>query len=105
MLADEPTGNLDSRTSLEIIAIFQKLNRERGMTVIYVTHEPEIAAHAGRVIQMRDGLIVSDVRAESPLQAEAELTRLGASRTPAVGASAETPEEPSGRGIGEPSWV
>ena len=44
ILADEPTGNLDSRTSLEIIGIFQKLNRERGMTVIYVTHEPEIAA-------------------------------------------------------------
>jgi len=105
MLADEPTGNLDSRTSLEIIAIFQKLNREHGMTVIYVTHEPEIAAHAGRVIQMRDGLIVSDERTESPLEAAAKLAQSGAPQTPTVAASAETPEEPSGRGIGEPSWV
>jgi putative ABC transport system ATP-binding protein len=104
MLADEPTGNLDSRTSLEIIAIFQKLNREHGMTVIYVTHEPEIAAHAGRVIQMRDGLIVSDERTESPLEA-AQSWRNPARPTPTVAASAETPEEPSGRGIGEPSWV
>jgi putative ABC transport system ATP-binding protein len=77
MLADEPTGNLDSRTSLEIIGIFQALNRERGMTVVYVTHEPEIANHAGRVIQMRDGRIVSDEMNRSPLWAEDEMRRLG----------------------------
>jgi putative ABC transport system ATP-binding protein len=69
VLADEPTGNLDSRTSLEIIGIFQRLNRERGMTVIYITHEPEIADHAGRVIHMRDGRIVSDETNENPLAA------------------------------------
>lgn len=79
MLADEPTGNLDSRTSLEIIGIFQKLNRERGMTVVYVTHEPDIAAHASRVIQMRDGQITSDEHNSAPLQAADELRELGGS--------------------------
>ncbi len=76
ILADEPTGNLDSRTSLEIIALFQALNRERDITVVYVTHEPEIAAHAKRIIQMRDGRIVSDLINESPLRAEEELREL-----------------------------
>jgi putative ABC transport system ATP-binding protein len=76
MLADEPTGNLDSRTSLEIIDIFQKLNRERGVTVIYVTHEPDVAAHASRIVQMKDGSIISDERVEQPLQARVELEEL-----------------------------
>jgi len=60
ILADEPTGALDTRTSAEIMAIFQRLNRERGMTVIFVTHEPDIAYHTRRIIQLRDGLITSD---------------------------------------------
>lgn len=60
ILADEPTGALDSRTSLEIMAIFQRLNSERGMTVIFVTHEPEISSHTRRIIQIRDGAILSD---------------------------------------------
>ena len=60
ILADEPTGALDTRTSDEIMAIFQRLNRERGLTVIFVTHEPDIAYHTRRIIHMRDGLIVSD---------------------------------------------
>jgi len=76
ILADEPTGNLDSRTSLEIIALFQALNRGRQITVIYVTHETEIADHAGRIIQMRDGRIIADVLNESPLFAEDEIRRL-----------------------------
>ena len=59
LLADEPTGNLDSRTSVEIMVIFQQLN-ERGITVIMVTHEPDIAAYAKRNVMMRDGLILDD---------------------------------------------
>lgn len=59
LLADEPTGNLDSRTSVEIMAIFQQLN-ERGITIIMVTHEQDIAAHAKRNVMMRDGVILED---------------------------------------------
>ncbi len=60
LLADEPTGNLDTRTSHEIMEIIRSLNREQGVTVIVVTHEPDIAAYADRVIVMRDGRILSD---------------------------------------------
>jgi putative ABC transport system ATP-binding protein len=60
ILADEPTGALDTRTSAEIMAIFQRLNVERGLTVIFVTHEPDIAFHTRRIISLRDGLIISD---------------------------------------------
>jgi putative ABC transport system ATP-binding protein len=60
ILADEPTGALDTRTSAEIMGIFQRLNQERGLTVIFVTHEPEIAYHTRRIIHLRDGLITTD---------------------------------------------
>jgi putative ABC transport system ATP-binding protein len=60
ILADEPTGALDTQTSAEIMGIFQRLNRERGLTVIFVTHEPEIAYHTRRIIHLRDGVITSD---------------------------------------------
>jgi putative ABC transport system ATP-binding protein len=60
ILADEPTGALDTRTSGEIMAIFQRLNRERGLTVIFVTHEPDIAYHTRRIIHLLDGLITTD---------------------------------------------
>ena len=60
LLADEPTGNLDTRTSHEIMEIIRKLNREQGVTVILVTHEADIGAYADRMIVMRDGKIVSD---------------------------------------------
>jgi putative ABC transport system ATP-binding protein len=60
ILADEPTGALDTHTSAEIMAIFQRLNRERGLTVMFVTHEADIALHTRRVVHLRDGLITSD---------------------------------------------
>ena len=62
VLADEPTGNLDSRSSHEVMGILVRLNRERGVTCVLVTHEPDIAAYADRVITMRDGRILSDER-------------------------------------------
>ena len=78
ILADEPTGNLDSRTGLEIMAIFQRLNREAGITLILVTHELDIAACANRIIQFKDGRLVKDERADQPRLAEEALQRLGA---------------------------
>jgi putative ABC transport system ATP-binding protein len=60
ILADEPTGNLDTKTSTEIMELFVRLNRESGITVILVTHEPDIAAFSKRIIRFSDGHIVSD---------------------------------------------
>jgi putative ABC transport system ATP-binding protein len=62
ILADEPTGNLDSQTSEEIMKVFQELNENRGQTIVMVTHEHDIAAHAQRVVTLRDGLVSSDER-------------------------------------------
>jgi putative ABC transport system ATP-binding protein len=70
LLADEPTGNLDTQTSLEIMAIFQRLNREQGITLVLVTHEAEIAALLSRVITFRDGQVVNDV-SQTPVIARA----------------------------------
>ena len=78
LLADEPTGNLDTRTSYEVLALIQALNREHQITIIIVTHEPDIAACASRVITVRDGRIRSDERHDSPRSARAELDALGA---------------------------
>ena len=60
LLADEPTGNLDTRSSVEVVELLSRLNREAGITVVIVTHEPEVAAHTRRTISMRDGRIVGD---------------------------------------------
>ncbi|HYC13587.1 MAG TPA: ABC transporter permease, partial [Stellaceae bacterium] len=89
LLADEPTGNLDSGTTREIMATIRRLNRERGVTVIVVTHEREVAAYADRVIVMRDGEIVSDERqAAIPVEIpEAEGAAQGAPAVPARGAA------------------
>jgi putative ABC transport system ATP-binding protein len=60
ILADEPTGALDTKTSAEVMGILQRLNREQKLTVILVTHEPDIAAYAERVLVVRDGKLISD---------------------------------------------
>jgi putative ABC transport system ATP-binding protein len=75
VLADEPTGNLDSRTSVEIMGIFQQLN-QRGITIIMVTHEQDIAAYARRNVVMRDGLILKDFDVTKRLDAAAELEKV-----------------------------
>ena len=69
LLADEPTGNLDSQSSQEIMAILQQLNRDEGITVVVVTHEPDIAAHTTRAVSMLDGAIVSDELVREPRRA------------------------------------
>ena len=71
LLADEPTGNLDSHASREIMELCQSLNVDQGITIVVVTHEPDVAAYAERVVTFRDGEIVSDVR-QQPLRARAE---------------------------------
>jgi macrolide transport system ATP-binding/permease protein len=68
LLADEPTGNLDTRTSHEIMETLTRLNRERKVTIVVVTHEADIAAYADRVVTMRDGQIVSDDRNQPKLE-------------------------------------
>jgi len=73
ILADEPTGALDSRTSVEIMAIFQKLNREAGITLLMVTHDPDIAAHANRVVRFLDGKVLDDRKVATPREAAREL--------------------------------
>ena len=62
ILADEPTGNLDTKTSIEIMELFVKLNEESGITILLVTHEPDIAAYSKRIVRFLDGRIVSDER-------------------------------------------
>jgi len=78
ILADEPTGALDSRTSVEIMALFQKLNRDSGMSIIVVTHEPDIASYSNRIIRFKDGHLVSDERVAEPRDAQLELETLPA---------------------------
>ncbi len=77
ILADEPTGALDSRTSVEIMAIFQKLNREQLISIVVVTHEPDIAQYAQRVIVFKDGKVLTDERVPNTRDAERELEELG----------------------------
>lgn len=76
ILADEPTGNLDSRTSIEVMDVFQYLNRERGITIAVVTHEPDIAQYTNRVIVFKDGRIKRDYVVEKPRSAKQELASL-----------------------------
>jgi putative ABC transport system ATP-binding protein len=76
LLADEPTGNLDSRTSVEVMELLQRLNRERGITIVLITHEHDIAEYAQRIVSVRDGRVVSDTRVAARRDAREELTRL-----------------------------
>lgn len=86
LFADEPTGNLDSRTTIEVLAMLQQLNRDEGITIVIVTHDPVVAAHTRRVIRLRDGVVESDV-----LQpAEDAAARLGAA---SPGASPASPSD------------
>jgi putative ABC transport system ATP-binding protein len=78
ILADEPTGNLDSRTSVEVMEIFQRLNRDRGITLVLVTHEPDIAQYAQRIVIFKDGKIRKDYRVEDQRDAAEELRNLPA---------------------------
>jgi len=74
LFADEPTGNLDSRTSEEVLQMFERLNTEDGITIIMVTHDPKVAGHAKRVIRLDDGLILDDAPAAGPSRESTEGT-------------------------------
>ena len=76
VLADEPTGNLDTRTSIEVMGIFQRLNRERGITVLLITHEVDIAEYGTRIVSFRDGHVVADRSVARRRNAEDELAAL-----------------------------
>jgi putative ABC transport system ATP-binding protein len=78
ILADEPTGNLDSRTSVEVMGIFQRLNTEQGITIMLITHETDIAEYATRVVSFRDGRIVTDTPVANRRTAEIELASMPA---------------------------
>jgi putative ABC transport system ATP-binding protein len=76
LLADEPTGNLDTKTSIEVMDIFQRLNRERGITVLLITHEVDIAEYGTRIVTFRDGLVVADRPVAKRRLAQEELAAL-----------------------------
>jgi putative ABC transport system ATP-binding protein len=76
LLADEPTGNLDTRTSIEVMGIFQRLNRERGITVVLITHEMDIAEYGTRIVTFRDGHVVKDLPIPHRRDAQDELAAL-----------------------------
>ena len=76
LLADEPTGNLDSRTSIEVMGLFQRLNIEHGITIVLITHEMDIAEYGTRTVAFRDGRVVADQRVEKRRDAIDELANL-----------------------------
>ncbi len=78
LLADEPTGNLDTRTSVDVMDVFQTLNRERGITVLLITHERDIAEYGTRIVSFRDGLIRTDEKVATRRIASEELAALPA---------------------------
>ncbi|MGH2564299.1 MAG: ABC transporter ATP-binding protein, partial [Ginsengibacter sp.] len=76
ILADEATGNLDTRTSYEVMALIQELNQQQKKTIVFVTHEPDIAAFSNRTITLKDGKIIRDTKNESIRSAKDELAAL-----------------------------
>ena len=76
LFADEPTGNLDSRTSVEVMDIFQRLQVQRGITIVLITHEQQVAEYGSRIIAFKDGQIVSDQTNERQRVAVGELALL-----------------------------
>jgi putative ABC transport system ATP-binding protein len=76
LLADEPTGNLDTKTSIEVMGIFQRLNQERGITVVLITHEMDIAEYGTRIVAFRDGQVVADKAVAHRRLAKDELAAL-----------------------------
>jgi len=94
LLADEPTGNLDTRTSIEVMGIFQRLNQERGITVLLITHEMDIAEYGTRLIRFRDGRVVADQKVVHRRNAADELAAL----PPPEPDQIEPPAEHTGEG-------
>jgi putative ABC transport system ATP-binding protein len=76
ILADEPTGNLDTRRGQDVLALFQELNRE-GITIVLVTHEQQVAEHARRIVRLTDGRLASDRAIGQPLDALEVLAQMG----------------------------
>jgi putative ABC transport system ATP-binding protein len=76
ILADEATGNLDSRSSYSIMALIQELNEQQGKTIVFVTHEPDIASFSSRTIMLKDGKVIKDSRNESKRSAREMLESL-----------------------------
>jgi putative ABC transport system ATP-binding protein len=95
ILADEPTGALDTRSSVEIMALFQQLNKERGITVVFVTHEPDVAAFTRRTLLIRDGRITSDERHEAHIADPSALAPIGT--LPQDGHSEQVPAGSAGQ--------
>ncbi|CAN5480749.1 hypothetical protein BH09MYX1_BH09MYX1_64350 [soil metagenome] len=102
LLADEPTGNLDTRTSLEVLALLQNLNQKLGITVVLVTHEHDIAACARRVCTFRDGRMVTDVHQDAPLDAAKALAELPRAEVVGTGAEAKDDHELHASRLGGP---
>ncbi len=83
ILADEPTGNLDTRRGQEVLTLFQDLHRE-GITIVLVTHEQQVAQHAQRIVRLMDGRVVTDRRVDQPLDAAAVLAQMVAESEDAI---------------------
>jgi putative ABC transport system ATP-binding protein len=83
VLADEPTGNLDSHSGIEVLKIMQEMNRKNGMTTVFVTHDTFVARHTDRIIMLRDGLVIADQAVPEPFVA-------GSVERPSEGAELES---------------